>query len=63
MNINENQQKQFAAADQSSIPQYSFPVIVLMFAWPVAWFMFLIYVIGPMMVRADGTLRNGQLAG
>jgi len=27
-----------------------------MFAWPIVWFVFLIYVIGPMMLRADGTV-------
>ena len=26
-----------------------------MYAWPVAWFMFLIYVIGPAFVQSDGT--------
>jgi len=29
------------------MPQYRLPMIHFMFAWPAAWFMFLIWVIGP----------------
>ena len=42
-------------ADELVIPQYGLPKILLMYAWPVAWFAFLIYGIGPYFVRADGT--------
>ena len=42
-------------ADELVIPQYGLPKILLMYAWPVAWFAFLIYGIGPYLVRADGT--------
>ena len=43
-------------AEKLHIPQYRLPVIIFMFAWPVVWFVFLIYVIGPMMLRSDGTV-------
>lgn len=56
MNAEVPKQMEHAAADPSGIPQFSLPMIVLMFAWPVAWFMLLIYLVGPMLVRADGTL-------
>jgi len=42
-------------SDEGTIPQFSLPKILLMYAWPVAWFMFLIYVVGPAFVRPDGT--------
>ena len=42
-------------ADGLAIPQYRLPMILLMYAWPVAWFSFLIYVVGPVFVRSDGT--------
>ncbi|MFC1961190.1 lysostaphin resistance A-like protein [Chloroflexota bacterium] len=42
-------------ATKPDIPQYRLPIILFMYAWPIAWFMFLIYVIGPTFVRADGT--------
>ena len=42
-------------SDELAIPQFSLPKILLMYAWPVAWFMFLIYVVGPAFVRPDGT--------
>lgn len=58
MNIKDNQHKEFAAAHQSSIPQFSLLTIILMFVWPIAWFMFLIYVVGPMLVRPDSTLPS-----
>jgi len=44
-------------ADGGTIPQYGLPKILLMYAWPVVWFAFLIYVIGPTFVRPDGTYR------
>lgn len=31
-----------------AIPQYSLPMILLMFAWPAAWFLFLIHVVTPL---------------
>jgi len=37
------------------IPQYNLLQILLMYAWPIAWFMFLIYVVGPIFVTPDGT--------
>ena len=37
------------------IPQYNLPQILFMYAWPIAWFMFLIYVVGPYFVTPDGT--------
>jgi membrane protease YdiL (CAAX protease family) len=37
------------------IPQYGLPKILFMFAWPIAWFTFWIYVIGPMFLRPDGS--------
>ena len=39
------------------IPQYNLWMILFMFAWPAAWFLFLMYVIGPLfLVAPDGTL-------
>ncbi len=38
------------------IPQYSLFQIVFMYAWPAAWFMFLIYVVAPQFLLPDGTL-------
>ncbi len=35
--------------DQVSIPQYSLLMILFMFAWPAAWFMFLIWVVRPLL--------------
>ena len=40
---------------EQQIPQYKLWMIILMFAWPIAWFMFLIYGVGPLFLRADGT--------
>jgi hypothetical protein len=37
--------------DEENVPQYGLGMILFMYAWPVAWFMFLIYVIGPAFVR------------
>jgi membrane protease YdiL (CAAX protease family) len=31
-----------------TVPQYSLPKILLMFAWPTAWFLFLIHVVTPL---------------
>jgi membrane protease YdiL (CAAX protease family) len=42
-------------ADDLVIPQYRLPKIVLMYAWPLVWFVFMIYVVGPTFVRTDGT--------
>jgi hypothetical protein len=38
------------------VPQYNLWMILFMFAWPAAWFLFLIYVIGPLTLAPDGTL-------
>jgi len=43
-------------ANQPDIPQYRLLMILFMFAWPAAWFSFVIYVIGPTLLRPDGTL-------
>ena len=40
---------------QKEIPQFNLPQILFMYAWPIAWFMFLIYVVGPYFVTPDGT--------
>lgn len=58
MNTKKKQQSEFRTADPSSIPQYNLPVIVLMFVWPIVWFMFMIYVIGPILLRADGSFPS-----
>jgi membrane protease YdiL (CAAX protease family) len=43
--------------ERAGIPQYSLPMILFMFAWPAAWFSFLIYVIVPLfLLGPDGTL-------
>lgn len=42
--------------EQASVPQYGLLMILFMFAWPAAWFSFVIYVIGPTLLRPDGTL-------
>jgi hypothetical protein len=42
-------------SEELSIPQYRLPIILFMYAWPVAWFMLLIYVIGPAFVQSDRT--------
>ena len=38
------------------IPQYRLTQIVFMYAWPAAWFMFLIYAVGPLFLLPDGTM-------
>jgi membrane protease YdiL (CAAX protease family) len=42
--------------DDLAVPQYRLPAIVFMFTWPIVWFAFLIYWIGPMLLRPDGFL-------
>lgn len=39
-----------------AIPQFRLRTIVFMFAWPIVWFSFLIYAVGPMLLRSDDTL-------
>jgi len=34
---------------EASIPQYRLPMILFMFAWPAVWFMFLIWVVRPLL--------------
>ena len=43
--------------NQAGIRQYSLPMILFMFAWPAAWFMFLIWVVRPLLF---GTPAPGQ---
>jgi len=45
-----------SSRNEGSIPQYRLPMILFMFAWPAAWFAFLIYVVGPLFLAPDGTL-------
>lgn len=49
--------------DQAGIPQYRLPMILFMFAWPAAWFMFLIWVIRPLLfgTPAPGEFLNTWL--
>jgi hypothetical protein len=42
-------------SEELSVPQYRLPMILFMYAWPVAWFMLLIYVIGLAFVQSDRT--------
>jgi len=57
MNTKNNEIKTNSQAVDLNIPQYSLPMILFMFAWPAAWFSFLIFVIAPLfMLRPDGTL-------
>jgi membrane protease YdiL (CAAX protease family) len=55
MTASDDVQRSSPKAGEVAIPQYGIPNILLMYAWPVAWFAFLIYVIGPSFVRPDGT--------
>jgi hypothetical protein len=55
MTTSDDVQRTDSKADELVIPQYGLLKILLMYAWPVAWFMFLIYVLGPTFVRQDGT--------
>jgi membrane protease YdiL (CAAX protease family) len=57
MTTRDDVQRTGPKADELVIPQYGLPKILLMYAWPVVWFMFLIYVIGPTFVRPDGTYQ------
>lgn len=41
--------------DRDSIPQLGVWTIILMFAWPAAWFTFLIYVVGRQLIPEGGT--------
>ena len=50
-------------AEKLNIPQYNLPMILFMFAWPIAWFMFLIYVIGPLLLQTDGTIPSWAVIG
>ena len=43
--------------DQAGVPQYRLPMILFMFAWPAAWFMFLIWVVTPVLF---GTPARGE---
>lgn len=43
--------------DQAGVPQYRLPMILFMFAWPAAWFMFLIWVLSPLLF---GTPAAGE---
>lgn len=43
---------------KTDIPQYKLGMIVLMFVWPIAWFVLLIYGFGPLFVREDGTVST-----
>lgn len=53
---NNNINRNFSGSDKDgSIPQYNLFQILLMYAWPIVWFMFLIYGIGPIFVKPDGT--------
>ncbi len=40
------------------IPQYRLPMIIFMFLWPALWFSILIYGLGPLLLRADGTIST-----
>ena len=54
MTTRDNAQRTSPKTDERGIPQYGLPKILLMYAWPVVWFMFLIYVVGPTFVRLVG---------
>jgi membrane protease YdiL (CAAX protease family) len=49
MTINDEQFNKSPKSDELVIPQYSLPMILFMFAWPAAWFMFLIWVVRPLL--------------
>ena len=46
--------------DQPGVPQYRLPMLLFMFAWPAAWFMFLIWVLSPLLfgIPAPGQFLN-----
>lgn len=54
MTTRDDAQRTSPKADEPVIPQYGLPKILLMYAWPVVWFTFLIYVVGPTFVRLVG---------
>ena len=56
MSTQNNPSRTVSPADELAIPQYSLSKILFMYAWPLAWFAFLIYVIAPLFLRPDGTL-------
>jgi membrane protease YdiL (CAAX protease family) len=41
--------------EQDDIPQYGIGAIIFMFAWPAAWYTFLIYVVGRQLIPEGGT--------
>ena len=41
--------------ERDEVPQYGLGMIILMFAWPAAWFTLLIYVVGRQFIPAGGT--------
>jgi membrane protease YdiL (CAAX protease family) len=45
-------------AERLSIPQFRLPMILFMFTWPIAWFAFLIYGLGPIFFRAYGSIST-----
>jgi hypothetical protein len=40
--------------NQKEVPQYGLGMILLMFAWPAAWFTFLIYIAGKQFIPTGG---------
>ena len=56
MSTKDSSSRTMSMADDLVIPQYSLSKILFMYAWPLAWFAFLIYVIAPLFLRPDGTL-------
>ena len=47
-----------SSRDAESIPQYSLPMILFMFAWPTAWYMLLIYVLAQPFVPESGPIAT-----
>ena len=56
MSTKDSSSRTMSMADDLVIPQYSLSKILFMYAWPLAWFAFLLYVIAPLFLRPDGTL-------
>ena len=56
MSTKNGSSRTMSMADDLVIPQYRLSKILFMYAWPLAWFAFLIYVIAPLFLRPDGTL-------
>ena len=46
-----------------NVPQDGFRKILLMFAWPVLWFTFLIYIVGRQFIPAGGTTPTWVIMG